>query len=398
MNSPSDPVDGLFIRHGVAPLAPGPLDGLTFAVKDLIDLESTVTGCGNPTWAETHPPAAANAIVVEQLLRSGARCVGKTIADELAFSLVGENHFYGTPRNPLAPDRVPGGSSSGSASAVAAGDVDFSLGTDTAGSIRVPAANCGIFGLRPTWGAISTAGVQPLAPSFDVVGFFARDAAVLRQVARVFFPPQSGVPPLRRVLMLEQAWEIADPVICAVRGAAEDCFARAGLEVKSVNLDQLVSGEPGEDLFTWKTIFCGMQWPEIWSTHSAWLKAVAPPLGPEIARNFENVKNAGRSEYLASAMRRAGIRSRLSAILAGGVALGIPTTPSVAPLRGQVDYDRSGTGYLPRTICLTAIASLSGLPQLNLPFLTASGLPAGVSLVGGLHDDLALAEIASAML
>ena len=96
--------------------------------------------------------------------------------------------------------------------------------------------------------------------------------------------------------MLEQAWEIADPVICAVRGAAEDCFARAGLEVKSVNLDQLVSGEPGEDLFTWKTIFCGMQWPEIWSTHSAWLKAVAPPLGPELARNFENVKNAGRSE------------------------------------------------------------------------------------------------------
>ena len=124
----------------------GPLDGLRFALKDLIDVAGMKTGCGNPSWRDSHPPAVAHAVCVEQLLRAGARCVGKTILDELAFSLIGENHFYGTPLNPEAPDRVPGGSSSGSASAVACGLVDFALGTDTGGSVRVPASNCGIYG------------------------------------------------------------------------------------------------------------------------------------------------------------------------------------------------------------------------------------------------------------
>jgi len=195
------------------PTNSGALDGLNFAVKDLFDLAGTVTGCGNPTWAATHFPAVAHAVVVECLLQAGARCVGKTLTDEFAFSLVGENHFYGTPPNPKAPDRVPGGSSCGSASVVAAGLADFALGTDTAGSVRVPAANCGIPGLRPTWGRISVAGVQPLAPSFDTVGFFAGDLEVLARVAGVLLPSDVAPPPIRRVLMLEQGWNIADPEI-----------------------------------------------------------------------------------------------------------------------------------------------------------------------------------------
>ncbi len=131
------------------PSGSGPLEGLRFGVKDLIDIAGCVTGCGNPDWAKTHPPAAVNAVCVDQLLAAGATCTGKTVCDELAFSLDGENFFYGTPLNPRAPDRVPGGSSSGSASAVACGLVDFALGTDTGGSTRVPASNCGLYGLRP---------------------------------------------------------------------------------------------------------------------------------------------------------------------------------------------------------------------------------------------------------
>ena len=126
------------------PTGTGSLDGLCFAVKDVIDVAGCKTGCGNPTWRDSHPPAVAYGVCVEQLLRAGALCVGKTICDELAFSLLGENHFYGTPLNPQAPDRVPGGSSSGSACAVACGLVDFALGADTGGSVRVPASNCGI--------------------------------------------------------------------------------------------------------------------------------------------------------------------------------------------------------------------------------------------------------------
>src|SRR5215212_3142842 len=166
-------------------IASGPLDGLNFAVKDLIDIASHKTGCGNPSWCDTHPVVTVNAVCVEQLLSAGARCVGKTISDELALSLLGENYFYGTPLNPKAPDRVPGGSSSGSASAVACGQVDFALGTDTGGSTRVPASNCGIWGFRPSHGFVSVAGVNPLAPSFDTVGVLAQSADVLAKVGLV---------------------------------------------------------------------------------------------------------------------------------------------------------------------------------------------------------------------
>src|SRR5262252_5455177 len=169
----------------ILPIGTGPLDGLRFAVKDTIDVAGFKTGCGNPTWRDSHPSAVVHAVSVEQLLHGGARCVGKTISDELAFSLLGENHFYGTPLNARAPDRVPGGSSSGSASAVACGLVDFALGTDTGGSTRLPASNCGIWGFRPSHGLVSVAGVNPLAPSFDAVGVLAQSADVLARVGLV---------------------------------------------------------------------------------------------------------------------------------------------------------------------------------------------------------------------
>ena len=156
---------GAFVEQfRLEPTGSGPLDGLSFAVKDLFDLKGYVTGCGNPRWRDTHPPAAAHAVAVEQILAAGAVCLGKTVTDELAFGLDGENHFYGTPLNPRAPHRVPGGSSSGSASAVACGLVDFALGTDTGGSVRVPASNCGLFGIRTTHGRVSLAGGEPPGP------------------------------------------------------------------------------------------------------------------------------------------------------------------------------------------------------------------------------------------
>ncbi len=387
-------VDGFRSHVDFLPLGHGPLDGMTFAVKDLIDLADTVTGCGNPTWAATHPPAGAHAVVVEQLLRSGGRCVGKTITDEFAFSLAGENHFYGTPRNPKAPDRVPGGSSSGSASVVAEGKADFALGTDTAGSIRVPASNCGILGLRPTWGKLSVAGVQPLAPSFDTVGILARDSEVLRRVSRVLMPGDIVNPAIRRVLLLDQAWGIADAEIQALRGAAAERFYGAGLEVESVGLSELVAGEQGRDMLAWSRTFCGVQWPEIWCTYSAWLEAGALQPGPNIAGNFANVKRTNRSQLLSHLECRAHARSSACGALPADTALCIPTASSVAPVRGKVDYDRSGTGYLPRTVALCAISGLCCLPQLSLPFFTEAGLPAGVSLIGGAGNDSALVDLA----
>ncbi len=234
-------------RFDLAPTAKGPLDGLTFAVKDNIDVAGMVTGCGNPTWAATHPSAAMHAVVVDVLLGSGARCLGKVILDEFAFSLVGENHFYGTPLNPKAPDRIPGGSSSGSASAVASGEVDFALGTDTGGSVRVPAANCGLYGLRPTWGRSSMAGVQALAPSFDTVGILARDPLVLAKVAACLSPMENPTP-IDTVLVLEEAWALADEEIRAELPRMIEQMKQAGLDVKTIRLTSLFDGELGADI------------------------------------------------------------------------------------------------------------------------------------------------------
>src|SRR6478609_1620149 len=209
---------GAFIeRFTVPPTRSGPLDGLTFAVKDLIDIAGHHTGCGNPTWLATHTRATVSAVCVEQLLSAGARCEGKTITDEIAFSLLGENYFYGTPLNPNAPERVPGGSSSGSASAVACGLVDFAIGTDTGGSVRVPAGNCGIWGWRPSHDQISVAGVMPFATTLDTVGVFTRDAELLQQVASVLLATEksSAPPPASKntIHLVREAFDVTDPAI-----------------------------------------------------------------------------------------------------------------------------------------------------------------------------------------
>ena len=182
-------------RAHLAPTGSGALDGLTFAVKDNIDTLGSVTGAGNPAWRAAHRPAVRSAECVTRLLAAGATMVGKTLSDELAFSLEGRNAWDGTPVNPAVPGALPGGSSSGSASVVAAGLVDFALGTDTGGSVRVPASFCGVYGFRPTHGRVSLDGVVPLAASYDTVGWLARSGAVLARVGAVLLgepPPPRG--------------------------------------------------------------------------------------------------------------------------------------------------------------------------------------------------------------
>ena len=160
-----------FVPHDLREPLPGsdngPLAGLTVAVKDCYDIAGERTGIGSPDWLAEQPRAAVSAAAVRSVLDAGATVVGKTICDEFMYSITGANAHYGTPLNPRAPDRLPGGSSSGSASAVAGGACDLALGTDTGGSIRVPASASGLYGLRTTHGRVDMAGVQAMAPSFD---------------------------------------------------------------------------------------------------------------------------------------------------------------------------------------------------------------------------------------
>ena len=203
-------------RRGVA-------SGLSFALKDVFEVEGVSRCAGNPDWLRTHPAATRTAPAVARLLDAGASLRGLTITDELTLGLAGENFHYGTPTNPAAPDRVPGGSSCGSAAAVAGGLVDFALGTDTGGSVRVPASYCGIFGFRPTHGRVSNEGVVPLAPSCDTVGWFARDAKVLRTVGEILLDNLTEPTPIRKVLIVENLFRGMDLVAAqAIRAYLKD--------------------------------------------------------------------------------------------------------------------------------------------------------------------------------
>jgi len=194
----------------VEPTGSGLLSRLVFAVKDVFAIAGHTNSAGNPDWLDSHGPAESHAEAVELLLRQGARVKGVTITDELMFSLNGENHHYGTPVNPAAPGRIPGGSSSGSAVAVAAGLADFALGTDTGGSVRVPSSYCGLFGIRPTHGLAPIGGVIPLAASYDTVGWMARDAETLRRVGEALLGAEDGGGEFRRLIVAEDAWAIAE--------------------------------------------------------------------------------------------------------------------------------------------------------------------------------------------
>src|SRR5213082_2860485 len=186
-SSGSDDI-GAFVpgqRFHIAGRAGGPLSGLIFAAKDLFDVAGHPTGGGNPDWARANPVPERHTWAVQTLLDAGADLIGKTITDEVSLGILGENPFYGTPVNPRALGHVPGGSSSGSAAAVAAGLCDTALGTDTGGSVRVPASFCGLYGIRPTHGRLDLSGMMSQAPSSDTTGWFARDAETFARVSAV---------------------------------------------------------------------------------------------------------------------------------------------------------------------------------------------------------------------
>jgi amidase len=381
----------------LSPTGSGPLAGLRFAVKDTIDVAGLKTGCGNPTWRDSHPAAVVHAVCVEQLLHAGARCVGKTIPDELALSLLGENYFYGTPLNAYAPDRVPGGSSSGSASAVACGLVDFALGTDTGGSTRVPASNCGIWGFRPSHDSVSIAGVNPLAPSFDTVGVLAQSADVLAKVGLVLLvgAPVSASKPAT-IHVIREAFALADT---EVQKALSEPLRRLreifGGAVRESSLQELVPEDAGHSFATWAETFCAIQWAEIKSCLGAWIANAEPEFGPEIAASFQLVDQLDHGRVAEAMQLREQHFRRLNHFLGPDDLLCIPTTPALAPRKGDPPRrSSSGSGYYPRTLSLTSVAGMGRLPQVSLPIAEAGGVPVGLSLLARHGQDSFLLQLA----
>jgi len=383
--TPFDPLNA-FIPHDKVQLAgapDGPLKGLRFASKDIFDIAGHVTGCGNPDWLRSHPAATATAPAVARLLAAGADLAGKTITDELAYSLNGQNFHYGTPVNVNAPGRIPCGSSSGSAAAVAGGAVDFALGSDTGGSVRVPAAVCGIYGLRPSHGRVPIEGVMALASSFDTVGWFAREASVMARIGAVLLGEDTSLPG-PGVARIADAFALAEPAV------------QAALEPLAERIESLRRPRPAIEiggLGEWMGVFRRLQAREIWAQHGAWIEREQPRFGPEIAARFEWARGVAQQPPGGEAERRVAFAARLGTVLAEAGLLMLPSAPDIAPLRGLAGP--SSQGFRDRTLSLTCIAGLARLPQLSLPAGRVQGCPVGLSLIGPWGSDRALLDLAA---
>ncbi|MBI5436015.1 MAG: amidase [Nitrosomonadales bacterium] len=371
----------------VDPNRAGKLSSLTFAVKELYDVKGFVTGAGNPHWKNTHPAARATAPSVEMLLDEGATLIGKTISDEMAFSLNGENVHYGTPLNPKCPERIPGGSSSGSASAVAGGLVDFALGTDTAGSVRIPASYCGIYGFRPTHGAISLEGIHPMAFSFDVVGWFARTPDVLAKVGGVLLGIELPEFKINKFVIARDLFDTNDHRVSSKYDAFIQKLSGLPVEITEAEL-----GKP--DFLTWIEVLRNIQWWELNQAHGEWIFQNLDTFGEEIRGRLEKISSVTRNEMEEKRLLRKQLINQIENIISPGTIAVFPTSPGVAPLKGRsIDEARASRINTMRHTC---IATVAGLPQVSMPLLEKDGCPIGISFLGARGQDgqlLAAAQV-----
>ncbi len=368
--------------------AGGPLAGLTFAAKDLFDVAGVPTGGGNHDWPTGRPIPKNNAWAVQTLLDAGATLIGKTVTDEVSLGILGENAFDGTPVNVRAPGRVPGGSSSGSAAAVAAGLCDTALGTDTGGSVRVPASFCGLHGIRPTHGRLDLSGMMPQAPTSDTTGWFARDAETFARVSSVLLGEAIPARLPTQLVVAVDAFGFADAEVAA---ALQPMVKRLAAVVGASREE--IMAPPG--LSVWARAQRTLQPHEAYTTFRDWLDKGNPRFAFSVARALVMGSMIAETDRAWAGLMRQEARARMAYLLPPGTVLCLPTTPFPAPLRGQplqvLDPLRD------RITCLCAHGGLAGHPQVSLPGATVGGLPVGLSIVGPRGSDATLVAVARAM-
>ncbi len=375
-------------RIHIAGAPQGPLAGLTFAAKDLFNVAGHPTGGGNPDWARTNPVPKTHGWAVQTLLDAGATLVGKTITDEISLGILGENAFDGTPINPAAPGHVPGGSSSGSASAVAAGLCDIAIGTDTGGSVRVPASFCGLYGIRPTHGRVPVTGMLPQAPTSDTTGWFARDAETFARLSAVMLgePILDRLP--TRLLRAIDAFGFADP---GVADALAPMLARLETLIGPAR-DEIMAPQ---GLAVWGRAQRTIQPAEGWQTFRPFIEAHNPRFAYSVARGLAAAAATPPAELEWADITRREVRGRMAYLVPPGTVLCLPTTPFPAPRIAQplsvIDPMRT------RILCLCAVGGLAGHPQISIPGSVVGGLPLGLSLIGARGEDAALVAVARAM-
>jgi len=364
----------------------GPLTGLCFAAKDLFDVAGYPTGGGQPFVLAMSGIKTNTAPTVQLLLDAGARFVGKTVTDELAFSMNGNNAHFGAPINGAAPNRISGGSSSGSASAVSNSLCDFALGSDTGGSVRAPANHCGLHGIRPTHGRISLAGVLDLAPSLDTCGYFARDVETFARVSGVLLGTDN--PPLPekiRLLKPTDIWALLDADVLSAQAAplarVEAALGKA--QPTNVVLDDM-------DTMYWR--FRYIQGREAWMVNGPLIERFCPPLGPGVAERFDWSRQVTDAQFALATVYRERFKKHLADLLGTDGVLAMPTVPDIAPLTD--DGGEKMERYRNRSIQMLCIAGLSGFPQISMPLGQRLGAPLGLSLLGPAGSDASLVRLA----
>ena len=379
-----------FVPHDLeAPVkgaASGPLAGLAAAIKDMYDITGTRSGGGSPAWLEHAKPATRNASVIQKILDAGGTIIGKTISEEFFFSLTGASLHYGVPLNARAPGRVPGGSSSGSASATASNACDFAMGSDTGGSVRIPASFCGLYGLRPTHARVDMIGAMDMAPSFDVGGWFANAPGIFKRVGDVLLGGERVDAAISTMIVLDDAFAEADLEIAALMKTALNAMAD---ELPKAQHDRIAP----EGLDAWREGFRVLQAHEVWKAYGDFVTKYNPTFGPGVKERFQFAATVTDGDAAKSNDVRRRLRERVASMVKPGTILALPTSPAIAPLVSSTPEQLEA--FRVRALRLTCTSSMSGLPQVTIPIGTASGCPAGLSFIGWRGGDEALLDLAA---
>ncbi|KAL5211201.1 hypothetical protein ABZP36_022048 [Zizania latifolia] len=410
---PSDPPEsGAFCdRFELAP-APQPpppaarqlLSGLTFAASDNFEIEGYVSGFGNPDWKRTHKAATRTAIAVTMLRNQGATCVGSTVIDELGFGVAGGNLHYGTPVNPASPSLVPGGSCSGSAVSVSAQLVDFALGTDTTGDVRIPASFCGILCFKSSHGVVSTLGTIANSQSLDTIGWFARDPRVLHCVGDVLLPAATGgLTQTRQLFFADDCFQLLQVPIQKTVNVVENAIqALPGyLPPKHINIGQYINShvpslkdfceptmgmqEGMSALKALSTVMLLLQRHEFKTNHEDWVNTVKPKLGLDISTRVLQAVNFTSDNIKSLYIVRNELRAALKNLLKDTGILVLPTTAGY-PLKRN-SKQRLSPGFEDRVCAFVGIAALSGCCQAVIPLGSHDDHPISLSFVGAHGSD-----------
>ncbi|XP_009145949.1 outer envelope protein 64, chloroplastic [Brassica rapa] len=396
------------------PKAPHPLTGLSFAISDVFDVTGYVTGFGHPDWVRTHEAASSTCPVVSTLVEGGATCVGKTVVDELSFSISGENKHYESPTNPAAHDRIPGGACSGAAVAVATNAVDFALGIDTIGGVRVPAGYCGVLGFKSSHGAISNTGIIPVSSSLDSVGWFARDPNTLRRVGHVLLHlPFATQRNPRQIIVADDYFQLlkipVDRITQVVTKSAEKLFGKQSLKHQSLE-NYFESKVPSLKEFTRTKAIANTKVPtsrllanvmqllqrhEFLQNHGDWINTVKPAIGPVISSQVCDNAELTNEEIENLNTIRNQTRVAINSLLKDDGVLVIPTMPTLPPKLGSKEI--ISEDYQNRASSLLSIASISGCCQVTVPLGHHEKCPVSVSFIARHGGDRFLLDTVQTM-